>query len=190
MFIRTVIITLLMAMPAAAQTSLTPATAAQGHAHTSNMMHSSDTTMLEPGQGAFAAIGEIVAALEADPNTDWLKVDIAGLRAHLRDMDIVMIDSAAHAETVQGGMQFTVTGSAEVAPSIQRMVLAHAAVMQGVNGWKYQAAEIANGATLVVTVPDSDLPKLNGLGFYGILTSGMHHQAHHFMMATGGNPHQ
>jgi hypothetical protein len=37
----------------------------------------------EPGQGAFAAIAEIIALLEADPNTDWSKVDITALREHL-----------------------------------------------------------------------------------------------------------
>lgn len=189
MLIRTTLITLLLATPAAAQSSLTPTTAAQGNTHNSQMMHTADKAMLEPGQGAFAAIGEIVAALEADPETDWSKVDIDGLRAHLRDMDVVMIDSAARGEKVAGGMRYRVTGSVDVALSIQRMVLAHAAVMQGVDGWEYQAAEIVDGATLVVTVPDSDMAKLSALGFYGILTSGMHHQAHHYMMATGGNPH-
>jgi len=189
MLIRTALITLLLATPAVAQSSLTPTTAVQGNAHNSHMALAADKAMLEPGQGAFAAIGEIVAALEADPDTVWSKVDIDGLRAHLRDMDVVMIDSAARGEKVEGGMRFTITGSASVAAPIQRMVLAHAAVMQGVNGWEYQAAEIAQGATLVVTVPDSDMAKLSALGFYGILTSGMHHQAHHYMMATGGDPH-
>src|SRR5438046_3161300 len=40
----------------------------------------------EPGQSAFAAIQEIVALLEADPGTDWTKVDIEALRRHLVDM--------------------------------------------------------------------------------------------------------
>jgi hypothetical protein len=35
----------------------------------------------QPGQAAFAAIQEIVAILEADPRTDWSKVNIDALRA-------------------------------------------------------------------------------------------------------------
>jgi len=178
-----------MAAPATAQTSQTLQTA-ETMDHTAHMQHSQAPGMREPGQGAFAAIAEIVAALEADPTTDWSKVNIAGLREHLRDMDMVMIDSHATAAAVAGGMQFTITGTPDTAASIRRMVLAHAKVMQGVDEWTYQATSISDGATLIVTVPNGDLARLKGLGFYGMLTSGMHHQAHHWMMAIGENPHE
>lgn len=144
------------------------------------------TPATEPGQGAFAAIAEIVAALEADPETDWTSVDIATLREHLRDMAVVMIDSVAVAEDVDGGIRFTVTGAPNVSPSIARMVLGHAAVMQDVNDWQYDADRIDRGAVLTVLVPEKDRAKIKALGFYGVLTSGVHHQPHHWMMATGG----
>ncbi len=51
------------------------------------MKNIQETTPKEPGQGAFATIAEIVALLTSDPKTDWSKVDIAGLREHLIDMD-------------------------------------------------------------------------------------------------------
>ncbi len=143
----------------------------------------------EPGQGAFAAIAEIVAKLEAEPDTNWSTVNIAGLREHLRDMDIVTIDSVASVETVSGGLKFTITGAPYVSPSIKRMVEAHASVMNGVGDWNYSTEIIENGAIMTVMVPEADIAKLNALGFYGVLASGMHHQAHHWMMATGGNPH-
>ena len=146
--------------------------------------------LTEGGQSAFAAIAEVVDALKADPNTDWSKVNIDALREHLRDMDIVTIDSHAVAEPVEGGIRFVVTGDADVSPSIERMVMAHARVMDGVDDWKYSAEIIPGGAALTVIVPDADLPKLKALGFYGLMASGMHHQPHHWMMATGGNPHQ
>src|SRR5579884_926245 len=47
-------------------------------------MHASGTPSL-PGQGAFGAIQEIVRSLDADPNTDWSKVDLEALRQHLID---------------------------------------------------------------------------------------------------------
>ncbi len=139
----------------------------------------------EPGQSAFAAIAEVVAVLEADPDTDWSTVDIDALRDHLRDMDVVTIDSHAVGTPIEGGMRFVVTGAPDVAPSIQRMVLAHARVMNGTDGWTYTARKTENGAVLNVTVPAADMPRLKALGFYGILASGMHHQPHHWMMATG-----
>ena len=140
----------------------------------------------EPGQSAFAAIAEVIAVLEADPNTDWNNVNIDALREHLRDMEVVTIDSTAVAEDVDGGVRFTITGAPDVVPSITRMALGHAGVMDGVDGWKYSAEALENGAILTVLVPDSDLAKLKGIGFYGMLASGMHHQPHHWMMANGG----
>jgi hypothetical protein len=143
----------------------------------------------EPGQGAFAAIAEIVAQLESNPDTDWNTVDIRGLREHLRDMDVVTIDAVAVTKEVDGGMQFIVTGAADVAPSIRRMTLAHAAVMGGINGWEYTAREIDGGAMVTVIVPPQDMAKIKALGFFGMMASGSHHQAHHWMMASGQNPH-
>jgi hypothetical protein len=32
--------------------------------------------------------------------------------------------------------------------------------------------------------------KLRALGFIGVMTRGMHHQQHHWMLATGMGPHQ
>ncbi len=140
----------------------------------------------EPGQSAFAAIAEVVRQLEADPNTDWNNVTIDVLREHLRDMDVVTIDSTAVAEDVDGGVRFTITGAPDVAPSITRMALGHAGVMDGVDDWRYSAEALDNGAVLTVLVPEADLAKLKALGFYGMLASGMHHQPHHWMMANGG----
>ena len=48
-----------------------------------------------PGQDAFGAIQEIVRILDADPTTDWSKVDIGALREHLIDMNEVTLHAAA-----------------------------------------------------------------------------------------------
>ena len=44
-----------------------------------------------PGQDAFGAMQEIVRMLEADPKTDWSKVNLAALREHLVDMNAVTL---------------------------------------------------------------------------------------------------
>ena len=48
-----------------------------------------------PGQEAFGTIQEIVRILEADPATDWSKVNIGALREHLIDMDEVTMRARA-----------------------------------------------------------------------------------------------
>ncbi|MHB2211491.1 hypothetical protein [Methylobacterium sp. CM6257] len=143
----------------------------------------------EPGQSAFAAIQEIVQILEADPHADWSKVDIEGLRQHLIDMNNVTLDADVTAVPVEAGVQFTVRGRGPVRDSIRRMVSAHAATMNGMDGWKFSAAETEDGASLTVIVPASDLAKVRALGFIGVMTHGMHHQEHHLMLARGGHPH-
>ncbi len=157
------------------------------------MHHHAGMTMaagpVQPGQSAFAAIQEILALLEADPATDWSKVDIEALRQHLIDMDNVTLRAVVASEPVEGGLRFLVSGDGAVRDSIRRMVLAHAATMDGAGGWHFAAAATETGAALTVTAPASDTAKLRALGFIGVMTRGMHHQMHHLMIALGQNPH-
>ncbi len=144
----------------------------------------------EAGQSAFAAIVEIVGLLEADPATDWSKVNIEALRQHLIDMNAVTLEATVVAEPIAGGARFQVSGNDPVRGSIRRMVMAHAATMNGVGGWTFKAEETPAGAVLTVTVADpAEVAKVRALGFIGVLTHGMHHQAHHLMIASGRNPH-
>jgi hypothetical protein len=147
-------------------------------------------TPTQPGQDAFAAIQEIVAILMADPNTDWSKVDIDGLRQHLVDMDHVTIYARVNNVETDDGYRFEASGVGAVRDSIRRMLAAHAATMNGVGGWRYETAEIENGAALTVHAPAADKAKLKGLGLFGVLTLGMHHQLHHLMIARGQEPHK
>lgn len=144
---------------------------------------------IEPGQSAFAAIQEIVVLLESDPYTDWSRVNIDALRDHLADMDAVTLHAKVEGQPVEGGMKFLVTGEGPVAELIRRMLTAHAATMNGVNGWQFTAVKTRDGAIMTVIVPLQDEIKLRGLGFFGVLAVGMHHQVHHLMIARGDNPH-
>jgi hypothetical protein len=169
-----------------------------GHLHSPGMDHSAHMAQsnrltgqpTEPGQSAFAAIQEIVGILEADPSTDWSRVDIEGLRQHLIDMNNVTLAAEISAEPIDGGMRYTVTGAGPVKDSIRRMTTAHAATINGVNGWNFTVQEHPQGVVFSVTVanPD-DVAKLQALGFIGVMTRGMHHQEHHLMIATGHSPH-
>ena len=144
--------------------------------------------VMEGGQSAFAAIQEIVSQLMADPETDWNRVDMEALRQHLIDMDNVTLRARVHVQEVEGGARFEATSEdAAVTSSIRAMVSAHAATMDGVEGWTMQAAEIPGGAELIVT--GADPARIRALGFIGVMTVGMHHQAHHLALAAGQNPH-
>jgi len=70
----------------------------EGHAG----MHGALTPTM-PGQDAFGAIQEVVRILDADPKTDWSKVDLEALRQHLIDMNEVTLNADADAKTVDGG---------------------------------------------------------------------------------------
>ncbi|MCJ9428165.1 hypothetical protein [Kordiimonas marina] len=176
------------------------ASAQQPASHPAAMMHHGESGMMdmptsaepkETGQAAFAAIQEIVSILNADPDTDWSKVNIEALRRHLVDMNNVTLYAQSTATPIAHGMQFTITGQGAVRGSVQRMVLAHAKTMNGWHGWSFAAKTTPDGATLTVTVPTAaDLEKLRGLGFIGVMASGMHHQHHHLMIATGMAPHK
>lgn len=145
----------------------------------------------EAGQAAFAAIQETISLLDADASTDWSRVDIPALHQHLIDMSNLTLSADAKTEPVEGGARFTITGAGAVRDSIRRMVAGHAEVMDGVGGWRFAVEEHSDGAVLTVTVDRADdVVKLRALGFIGLMTRGMHHQAHHLMIATGRGPHK
>jgi hypothetical protein len=142
------------------------------------------------GQDAFGTIAEIVRLLEADPKTDWSKVDLEGLRQHLIDMNDVTLNAMAVAKPIEGGLEMAVTGGGRTLAAIQRMVPAHAKEIDGLNDWSAKAQPISNGVLLTVTSSNAkEVQHIRGLGFIGILVSGSHHQPHHLAMAKGEFPH-
>jgi hypothetical protein len=153
------------------------------HAHNSGSPN-------ETGQSQFAAIAEIVTLLRDDPDTNWAQVDVKALRDHLVDMDNVTTGASVD-RTVDGmSATFVVTGDQVVAASIRRMVLAHSPMLQGSSDWTVTARGIEGGASMLVQVEsDEELNQVLGLGFFGLMTIGAHHQQHHLMIATGRSPH-
>ena len=164
----------------------------QQHQHQMMQMHGSGpaqeamTTPTMPGQDAFGAVQEIVRILEADPKTDWSKVDLEALRQHLIDMNEVTLKADAAAKQIEGGLEIAVTGSGRTLAAIQRMVTAHSREIDGVNGWSAATQALPNGVLLTVTSSDpKETAHIRGLGFIGLLVSGSHHQPHHLAMARG-----
>lgn len=146
------------------------------------------TTPTMPGQDAFGAIQEIVRILEADPKTDWSKVNLEALRQHLIDMSEVTLKADAVTKLIDGGIEVTVTGTGRTVEAILRMVpaQAHQVDQAHLNGWTAKTEPQPNGVLLTVTSGDpQQVQHIRGLGFIGFMASGSHHQAHHLAMAKG-----
>ena len=136
-----------------------------------------------PGQEAFGTIQEIVRMLEADPTTDWSKVNISALREHLIDMDEVTMRAVATERPLDNGVEIAVTGTGRTLDGIKRMVPAHVHELSQL-GWNAKTEDLPNGVKLIVTSTDAkQVTKLRALGFMGIMVQGAHHQQHHLMMA-------
>jgi predicted RNA binding protein YcfA (HicA-like mRNA interferase family) len=161
---------------------------AQGGSHVDHLQHMHGEVVVgptHPGQEAFGAIQEIVRILEADPGTDWSKVNIGALREHLIDMDEVTLHARASEQPLDNGVEITVTGAGRTLDAIKRMVPAHTRELAAL-GWNATAHDLPNGVKLVVTSREpTQVAKLKALGFMGIMVVGAHHQRHHLMMAKG-----
>ena len=154
-------------------------------------MHGASMTPTMPGQDAFGAIQEVVRILDADPKTDWSKVDLEALRQHLIDMNEVTLKADAAAKPIDGGLEVTITGSGRTLLAIQRMIPAYAQNVNGFKGWTAKTASLPNGELLTVSATDpKEIQHIRGLGFIGLLVSGSMHEPHHLAMAKGEFDHE
>ncbi len=158
----------------------------QGHAGHGGHETTEPDLPTEGGQSAFAALAEIVALLEADPETDWSKVNIAGLREHLVDMNELTLGAQAEQVLETDQIVFSIRGAGKTLRAIQAMVPAHARELDKMAQWSVSAETTPDGAILIVKPQDRrDLEKVRALGFFGLMATGAHHQSHHFAMAKG-----
>ena len=142
-----------------------------------------------PGQDAFGAIAEVVRLLEADPATDWSRVDLERLRQHLIDMNEVVLRAAVKSSRVSGGLVMDITGPARTERAIRAMVAPHALELDGMSDWTARTAQIPGGLrlTVIARAPEDaqTVARIRGLGFIGLLVQGGHHGPHHLAMAKG-----
>ena len=167
-----------------------PSHHSHGHAgamHTMDGMAGGAPTMA--GQDAFGAIAEIVRILDADPATDWTRVDLERLRQHLIDMNEVVLRSTVRPTPVPGGLAMEITGTGRTEQAIRTMVMAHALELDRMAGIAARTESLPGGVRLTVVTRSPDdakrIARIRGLGFAGLMTEGAHHQAHHLAMARG-----
>ena len=141
-----------------------------------------------PGNAAFATIREIVHMLDADPKTDWSKVNIEALRQHLIDMDLVLMTSTVKQRNVAGGVELAVTGTGPTVAAVRRIAVNHTRMLDG-SQYRASASDIAGGARLMITAANQSdsaaVARIRGLGFAGLFAEGDHHAMHHIMLAKG-----
>lgn len=139
----------------------------------------------EGGQAAFTAIAEIVALLNADPNTDWSQVDIDRLRHHLVDMNELTLNAVAVRRLDGNAVVFEISGHGRTLQAIKAMVPTHALELAKIAGWDV-STEVKSQSVILKLVANADeLKKIQALGFFGLMAMQAHHQAHHWGMATG-----
>jgi hypothetical protein len=139
------------------------------------------------GQSALDVVSAVISELQANPDTDWSRINIDALRQHLVDMDRVALYAQAETRDIEGGSEFTVSGDDErTVQAIQRMVPSHALQIERELGWEISSTETRTGIELQINA-GNDAAMIRALGFFGFMVLGEHHDDHHLMMA-GGQP--
>ena len=158
-------------------------------------MPSSDATASVPtqtGNAVFGEIQEVLHKLEADPNTDWKKVNLEALRQHLLDMRHFTEDVEVVAQKpIDKGIEITLRATTPGAiPALDRAFSAHPKVLKAETGWDMTAAKDKDKYKLQITTSDAaQVDKLRALGYIGVMVTGNHHPLHHWALAKGQTPH-
>ena len=153
----------------------------------------SSSPLSSAGNYAFWTIQEAIEKLDADPNTDWTKVNMEALREHLVDMQNFTINvDVLSQKPVKKGMEAVVrptTKSSE--ESLERVFAAHPTQLKKEIGWDMKVEKKGDLFTVKVTTDKpAEVAKIRGLGYIGAMAMGAHHQLHHWSMVKGENPHQ
>jgi hypothetical protein len=127
--------------------------------------------------------------LDADPSTDWSKIDLERLRQHLIDMNEVVLRSTVQQRPVPGGLVMDITGVKRTEEAIRAMVIPHAAELDRLRAYTAKVEPMPGGVQLTVTAKNPEdaktVARVRGLGFIGLLAEGAHHGPHHLAMAKG-----
>lgn len=160
------------------------------HQHTQSQ-DAAPPPLTQPGNGIFGVIQEALRKLEADPATDWKKVNLEALRQHLLDMRHFTEDVEVLAQkSIENGIEITVRATLPAAiPSLDRAFNDHPKILKTETGWDMTAAKDKDKYKLRVTTGDpAQVDKVRGLGYIGIMAMGNHHLLHHWALAKGQAP--
>lgn len=146
------------------------------------------TPLTMPGNDVFGTIQEVVEELEADPDTDWTKVDLEALRQHLLDMKAFTEEvEVISKKPVENGVEIQVQpGTERAGDALKRLFSMHPAMLKKEKGWNMETKKEGHQWTIICTTEEKpEAEKIRALGYIGLLTEGAHHKLHHWMIATG-----
>ncbi|KAA2312249.1 hypothetical protein DL237_18090 [Pseudooceanicola sediminis] len=128
--------------------------------------------------------------LRADPVTDWGNVNIDALRAHLVDMNALVLSGAVETEQRPNGLAMRVSLTGPAGDAARRMVPAHGPVLAAETGWTSDVEFGVEALLWTVTDPVGKYAsQIQALGFFGLMATGDHHRAHHIAIARGETTH-
>ncbi len=151
------------------------------------------TKLTEAGNSVFATIQEVIHHLIQNPDTDWNKVDLEVLRQHLLDMkDIAENVEVMDQRRMPNGVTLVVAPlTSRAGEALERVLSAHPEQLRRETGWEMIVGRQGDQFRITTTSEDpDDTAMINGLGYIGLMAYGSHHQAHHWAMGSGQNPHQ
>ena len=102
-------------------------------------------------------------------------------------MDRLILHAQVKVEIIdKQQIRYQVSGAGVTLRAIKAMVPAHAAIVSKSNNWPIDINTVTDGIVLTIVVKDpEERSRLHALGFFGFMTIGAHHQAHHLQMAKG-----
>ena len=101
-------------------------------------------------------------------------------------MDLVTTHAEISRTLRPQGARFEVRGTPRTSEAIRAMVPSHAPFLASETGWQVSTEELEDGVALIV---DGHADMIQGLGFFGLMAIGAHHQRHHLTMAKGLTAH-
>lgn len=159
------------------------------HQHHSELPY---TPLKQTGSDVFDAMQEVIEHLKSDPDTDWSKVDLEGLRQHLIDMKAFTEEvEVLEQNPIDSGVKILVKPETDrAAKALQHMLSMHPKMMKVERNWDMKAQQKKDVWEITCTTSNPDeVDLLRGLGYIGIVVEGAHHQVHHWMMANGMGHH-
>ncbi|SMN02217.1 hypothetical protein SPONN_618 [uncultured Candidatus Thioglobus sp.] len=156
------------------------------------MIMQKESPLTEAGNDIFGTIQEVITNLNANLNTDWDKVNIEALKEHLLDMrDMTVNVEVINQNKLKNGSEILIrpTNKRSI-QAMKRVLSAHPAQLKKETNWQMQVQKQGDKYLLITTTDKpTEVSKIIGLGYIGLMAHGSHHQPHHWSMATGNNPH-
>ena len=135
----------------------------------------SATPLKEAGNAIFGTIQETIKMLDADPNTNWEKIDIEGLRQHLIDMENFTSGVDVLSEKkIEKGAEMVIRAKSEMAHhSLSRALKAHPSMLTSETGWTMGVKQSKERFTLTIeTQKPEEVARLRALGYIGVMALG------------------